>query len=489
MDQLEALHVVSDLHLGGVPGHQVFNQGASLGALIEHLAVHEPQDRVGLVLNGDIVDFLAAEHAAYFNEPNAAVEKLEAILEEEAFAPVWQALQRFVAVPGRALVLVLGNHDVELALPAVRARLLAHLSGGDAAAAARVRFAMDGDGYRCSVGDRRVRCIHGNDLDPWNKVDHDALRRIIEAQRRGGGARAGLLSPNAGTRFVVDVMNAVKAKYPFVDLLKPEDKAVLVVLASLHPPLKASVEDLGKLSLSFVEGLLKPAPTYLGGASLPAEPSLDDPRTAHHVLDRMRDHQEMTSVETWLDQAVKDHRRGLRPVDLGRSEAMLGPVGYAVDLIAGRDPRDDLRETLKKYLAEDRTFQIDDERDATFRAADKAVDPSYHFIVCGHTHLERALRRKRGAYFNSGTWIRLLKIPEEALASRAAFLPVHEALRSTSLEAVDAAKDLIQQPRTVVSIWAEGGRVKGELRHARGVDDPPGPPWQSVPGTCFSAED
>src|SRR5690242_9635064 len=115
MDKLDQLHIVSDLHLGGVQGHQICNQGAALGRVISYLAALPDAGRVGLVLNGDIVDFLASTHAAYFDADGAAA-KLAAIFEDKEFAPVWAALAAFVAAPGRVLVLVIGNHDVELAL-------------------------------------------------------------------------------------------------------------------------------------------------------------------------------------------------------------------------------------------------------------------------------------------------------------------------------------------------------------------------------------
>src|SRR3954463_12657654 len=79
MEQLDQLHVVSDLHLGGEPGHQIFDRGALLAATIDHLRERPAHLRVGLVLDGDIVDFLADPEARYL-DPEGAVRKLEAII-------------------------------------------------------------------------------------------------------------------------------------------------------------------------------------------------------------------------------------------------------------------------------------------------------------------------------------------------------------------------------------------------------------------------
>src|SRR5438105_1513384 len=127
---VDELYSVSDLHLGGPPGGQIFNQGARLGALIDYLQKRPKGRQVALVLNGDVCDFLAEEGAAYLS-PDRAVAMLEHIFRDPAFAPVWQALARYVRTPGRLLVIALGNHDVELALPNVQARLMQELCGDD----------------------------------------------------------------------------------------------------------------------------------------------------------------------------------------------------------------------------------------------------------------------------------------------------------------------------------------------------------------------
>jgi len=516
MDKLDQLHIVSDLHLGGTPGHQICNQGAALGAVIDHLAsssVAAPGERVGLVLNGDIVDFLAAADAQHF-DPVGAPRKLQAIFDDPAFKPVWIALAGFTAVPDRVLVLVLGNHDVELALPEVQALLLSQICGDDAARG-RVRVAMDGTGYTCLVGGRRVLCIHGNDADPWNVVDHEALRDFIKAQNEGVTPRP--VQPNAGTRLVIDVMNGIKLLYPFVDLLKPETVPVPGVLlalpAHLHPPLL----DFARITAQLAVGVARVATGFLGGPSSPSPspspsvPATSTPADGYRALDLItrgnvpppRADAALTAA-AWLKQAEDDFAAGLRPLETlaaREGEEMLGLSTLFMDRVLGRDPRVALREALQQYLSGDETFRFDTE-DGTYRALDAEVGPEVHFLIAGHTHLERRLPRTRGSgvYFNSGTWIRLIQIEPEQLATSDAFEPVFRALSSGRLEDLDALSNLVRQRRSMVSIWADGGQVHGELRHAiearppRQPDDappvppvPPVPPWEPVLGSRFTS--
>ena len=56
--RFDELYSVSDLHMGGAePGSQIFNSGPELAGLIEFLRAKPGM--VALVINGDMVDFLA----------------------------------------------------------------------------------------------------------------------------------------------------------------------------------------------------------------------------------------------------------------------------------------------------------------------------------------------------------------------------------------------------------------------------------------------
>ena len=47
----------------------------------------------------------------------------------------------------------------------------------------------------------------------------------------------------------------------------------------------------------------------------------------------------------------------------------------------------------------------------------ESIAPEVDFVVAGHTHLARSLPRKKGEgfYFNSGTWIRLIRLTDPVI--------------------------------------------------------------------------
>src|SRR5690348_11100450 len=76
------------------------------------------------VIAGDFVDFLAIpSYAKWTPEPSAACQKLEQIMSKAPFAQVFDALRELVAVYYR-LTIIVGNHDVEMALPQVQEAFL-----------------------------------------------------------------------------------------------------------------------------------------------------------------------------------------------------------------------------------------------------------------------------------------------------------------------------------------------------------------------------
>lgn len=128
------VYVISDLHLGGHldptnatgRGFRIFTHGKELAAFINALA-NKPASGpdIELVINGDVVDFLAEKDpdsegwSALKLGPHAP-EVLNNIVGREA--AVFEALTALLRAEHR-LTLLLGNHDVELSFPEVRARL------------------------------------------------------------------------------------------------------------------------------------------------------------------------------------------------------------------------------------------------------------------------------------------------------------------------------------------------------------------------------
>lgn len=494
------VHVVSDLHLGGGQDAQIFDQGKELAGLFLQLA-NQPAssaEPLALVLNGDVVDFLAGDDALDF-DPDHAVAKLDRIIADASFNGVFRALSAFLGKPNHRLVIAIGNHDVELALPPVRWRLLQHLcrspdapgapgdgDGLDEARRGRIEFALDGTGWSANVGRTRVLVVHGNEVDDWNVVDHATLREVSEAML--AGAPYPKWRGNAGSRLVVDVMNGVKKKWPVVDLLKPEGRALVAVLAALDPSQLARLRELGPSLLRYVGQRAGRAFGLLGEEG---EASEAEQRQAALVYLLGGASAAAPGPRNLLEEAEAQLRRGMSPLDVALANStgtasnagaeQLGAGGMVVDLVRRRSPEENLREALGKWLRWDVSF-APGTKDDTFEQLDRSVSRDVGVVIAGHTHLERAIPRDGGGvYFNSGTWARLIQLAPGVLDDAAAFAPVCDAFSRGTLAALDRVPGLVLRRPTLVSVWREGDSTLGELR--RVTLDASGTRLEPVPET------
>jgi hypothetical protein len=410
----------------------------------------------------------------YF-DPAGAHRKLERIINDPSFAPVWKSLRTFVTGPNCRLIITLGNHDIELALPWVREHLLQELAGSNSAARGRITLAFEGFGWRCAVGRATVLCVHGNEVDSWNVTDYEALRRAgrdLSWRRERVQWR-----PNAGTRLVVDVMNDIKKEYPFVDLLKPEAEAVLPTLLALDPRVAAKVGDLlpsafrrgwdslrirhgflmadgethsdvkptNKMQVDFLSGLVGDAFGQAGAST-----SVED-------------------VEYLLEETEKRFNEDVSPADLLRDfdgAEFLGITAAIRNVIRrrGRSEVLSLREALER-LKQDRSFDFM-YADETYRSLGDRIGACVDFVIAGHTHLERALPLGEfGRYFNSGTWARLMKFTDKALSDERMFESIFAALQGPNGISVLESLGVIVRRPTVVAIYTNGAATRAELRH------------------------
>ena len=480
--QFDDLFVISDLHMGGAGGFQIMNRGGRLGRFIQQLAA-EPEvssaRRVGLVINGDAFDTLAEDFDGYI-----AVGESERILtrlyDDAAFAPVWSALAAFVRQKHRHLVFTIGNHDIELALPGAQQSIRRRLAGEDDAAMGRITFAADGAGYRCSVGRVRVFCTHGNEVDGWNVVDHDALRRLARAQNAGLSFDASAWTPNAGTRLVRDVMNRVKRQRPWVDLLKPERKVVLGALLTIDPGLVRHVPAVLPIARNRVVGELRKH------GILGATPGASDDvmATAEPVAlsDVVGPELERAIAGTTPSPAIlrPTLASGSGATLLGTSQLPAGTLGWprlVFDRLQAADTVEALRHALLDWHTNDRTFDLDHE-DETCRDVLRQVGPDVDVVVTGHTHLERAIVSPARAYYNTGTWTRLIRFRDFLLRDAVQFRQLYKLLDGATLGDLDAASigapdgspvPLVADVTTALRVSARDGGVVAHLGHV--VDD------------------
>jgi len=465
MDHFDRIYIVSDLHLGGESGRQIFKGGEVLRDLMFMVAALPADRKIAFVINGDFVDFLAEPGARYF-DPNGAADKLDRISADHAFSPVWEGMRKLVRTPNRRLVFVLGNHDVELALPTVQARLLATIAGEDDSARGRIIYSTMGTGFAALVGSARVLCLHGNETDAFNVTNYEQLRRLARDQEFGRALED--WTPNAGTKLVIDVMNGIKREWPFIDLLKPETDAVLPVLFAFDQVnvdrILAAMKIAGKLTWDATRratGFLSEdeAATNAAAAAMPASvdrrSSLSASSRAAADLMMLLSKAYEVPPTTGEDEALRDllqktedrFRKGQDPLQLSpvELEDRLGAwnltkaaVKAGWSKLIRRTPSETLRAALH-HLRKDKSFDPSFEDD-DFKRIDQIVPVGIEYVVAGHTHLRRVHARAGGSYINTGTWARLINLDTAILDDTEVFQAFYQALSKHSLDELDHAR-------------------------------------------------
>lgn len=488
------LFVVSDIHLGGrrtdQDNFQIFNRGRRLGNLVAHIADQRQDEDVCLVLNGDIIDSLAEDdiHGYVALDADTAVRMIAHLFSDASFKPVWDGLERFVGTPKRHLVFVVGNHDIELSLPIVEGAIRERLAA-DNDAQSRIHFATHGGGFTCRVAGARVFCTHGNELDDWNTVDFGKLGELANAINAGRAADPAKWKPNAGTRLVIDVMNNIKRRYPFVDVLKPEVAAVASVLLALDKDVfkQVDLEDAFPVLKSKIKGGLVTSNLLSADAadfSTVSAGDLAEERARqllgpsfHKAVQHQRQGGHTPSEDDLLLAAERSVHSGQSALDAVAGQIEQETLG-AWDLFAGwigLVPKiEGLRRALRDWLEDDRTFDVDNPDDL-YRQMQARIGSQVDFVVTGHTHKPRALRLKRGSgyYYNCGTWIRTLRLTEEVMDDQKAFEEiVWPALTAGTMAALDEAMipgpggkkvPLLFDRTNVVRISAQGNSAIGQL--------------------------
>jgi UDP-2,3-diacylglucosamine pyrophosphatase LpxH len=516
---MRRLFVISDLHLGGrpdardakgnvTPGSQICNAYPELVAFIRWLTTQgadvAPAD-LELVINGDLVDFLADDGEddaslraqIWTANEDDVIRKLDRIVwraRVDLYDGVFQALRDFLA-GGHRLTLLLGNHDVELALPAVR-RHLTELLGGEGV---RLKFIYDGEAY--AVGP--VLIEHGNRYDPWNAINHSTLRQERSMLSRG-------LRPNekerkdlyfvvpAGTYLVIHFMNRIKSRYRFIDLLKPETNAVVPLLLALEPDYRPDLDAIvraGPIARDVLRRVLGPrqreaaVPTRdrggllsdhaaekgeaarsrgdelvnravsqpPAGSRLPAEErnpwedviadqdvSLDDvlaqtlkPEDLPFFRVTPAEHGHPLSFHESVDRAVNwlSARVKVLTEKAGSASAYFHVAEARTDAQRLRQ----LHAALAQLTCGDASFDLGKELSGYEDAArDTAKSGGFQVVTYGHTHLPKQISLvERGSgppwYFNTGTWCDVMRLP-------AAIAEKYDTAREKVLDFFDAIK-------------------------------------------------
>jgi len=438
------VYVISDLHLGGVYGDDPFDPNdrgfrlcthvTELTAFVDAVTAMPKDPPVEMVINGDLVDFLAERNEAdpkwvpLTPDPERAIAKLRDIVERDK--TFFDALGRLLAA-GHRLVLTLGNHDIELAFPAVREALGEMLGAGPGT---DFQFIYDGEAY--VVGDALIE--HGNRYDAFNVVNFNDLRQLrsIQSRRMAVPDKWKMEAP-PGSFMVSNVINPIKESYRFVDLLKPETGAVVPILLALEPGYRKIIGTAAKQALRSKVGYGLDAPNMpsiggdisaMGGGDeigldemggdISSGATSNDP-LAQILRNELGDDagQFIETIET-----DDDPTAGLGEDISSLGEKVSHAFGMAQLLVAGNSSDIDKRlpALLRalRALQDDQSFDDSVETDAVYLEAARALarDGSFRYVIFGHTHLAKNVALDDGAvYLNSGTWADLIRFPKDVI--------------------------------------------------------------------------
>jgi UDP-2,3-diacylglucosamine pyrophosphatase LpxH len=490
----EDLYVVSDLHLGGTQGIRIFKQGDKLAALIRQLAATSPNHggQRALVLNGDIIDTLAEGLTHYVASPAQAEVLVSRIMSFKDFSPVWSALGEFVSKEKHRLVICVGNHDIELAYPNVHELIVEKLGGSDnETVRGRILFSTTGVGHLCRVGkaggSARVLCFHGNEYDDWNAVSPESMNRLVRSSVLGVASKIADDPPNAGTQLVIDVMNAIKKEYPFVDLLKPEIETVFNVLLAIKPSTIKALPGVMKLATKAeVEGG-KRVNRVLGGADDTAASSSVSswrPKGRFGEFIQQEDDGSDLLASAW-EASASDTLAAPTQTDeiLGLGDFIGNSFKYLINRIT-KNRSEALRLALLDWVGSDKTWLLDGPDDVCDALAEH--EPDVDVAIAGHTHLRRQKRVSGYLYLNTGTWARLMRLDKEILNDSTRFADLWATLEKKSMEAIDGLDGIVLNQGTVgvVRLSGNGTSVEGALCETTDDDSTPRPvdkaSWQKV---------
>jgi len=431
IEKATRLIVISDLHLGGNDKAQMMSRPEVLADFIRELpeawSDSPPlgeDEELELVIAGDFVDFLALpapgeeRGVAWTPDPAVACAKLEAAM-GGTFRPVFDALGEHVRA-GHRLVVLIGNHDVELALPSVQRAF----TEGIGARAHQVRWIDDGRAYR--VGGALIE--HGNRYDWANQNDWDNLRALVSAQSRNETYDRfnKKLQISAGSVLVEKVVNAWKEDYPFLDLLQPQGELCALLLFAFEPALK--LRDVAK-----IRQLMKTAWT---GARQKVHESSGQPGKRRNVSKAAGD----DAVRGLSASAERDFEADLKAIRGGSASDVGDPTktwrgvlkenrtdGLAAIIDRGDPIPEDrllaIRALMRALLKGDNTLSSGGPAGALGEAADRlrwennTGGSPVEVVVMGHTHHARHLPpgAEKASYINTGTWADLVTVPDAIL--------------------------------------------------------------------------
>jgi UDP-2,3-diacylglucosamine pyrophosphatase LpxH len=146
---------LSDTHIGGTAGSDIFESAAELTLLLEDLNRHHGP--VELVLAGDFLDVLRMEDA------DSGGDRVAATITRPEYQTLFATLRSFARAARHRVVYLVGNHDAEVWWNPRIQRSLREAGLVDV-------FALSYSASFASLPEQLVYCEHGNQFDPGNAI-------------------------------------------------------------------------------------------------------------------------------------------------------------------------------------------------------------------------------------------------------------------------------------------------------------------------------
>lgn len=384
--------ILSDVHLAPKGPLNVFADGQAMVGFLRYLkAEKQPTE---LLLGGDFFDFLQCPEYSGFDAQKAP-DRLRAILDDNE--DVSNALKDFASAANHEVTILTGNHDPEIGLKPVR-EVFEEAIGRKGSVGYEEELFPEGKSERSVWG----RCLaknhiwvaHGDRWDSNNAIDRTSLFQ---------GDQSRFVLPK-GSHLVFEVLSEIQLKHPWVYQLKPELDSVVPLLWYLDRDLtwRYLTKHFG-LTRQMLRGYLEDRVRAFGLLGEDASQAARQDSVSH-------DGEPLTAalVETLAEMPARDQDVLLAEIPEWQSS----PQTDGPDVLAAHDGmgRFLLRTWLRLVRFSERFLDMDGP-DATPDLAARHLPAGLRTFIAGHTHGPRSLPLRRPAYYNSGTWVPVGRLP------------------------------------------------------------------------------
>ncbi len=385
--QHSCVAVIGDLHVGSPENAQLEDfrcDHAFAGLLRDEIPKRAGGELATLIINGDFIDFpqilpKLGETSSEERLGTTEAQSLRRVAKAVKGHPrVFAALGSFLEA-GNQVLLLPGNHDIDLHFPTVLGAVREAVGAG-VGTKLEPGFAFVAEG---AIEERGVFIEHGNQYTYDNRFDHwsDPVRSVA-----GGEPR---IERPWGTLFMDLVYNDIEQAYPFVNKVRPPWALALIILRAVQDDPAASTKVMARLVLFFV--------LHGGRVLWERAPGTDEATFAAGDAGKARGVTPTRSdVETMMQELGLDMSAERRATVIDEVVASLPATDEPAELCDGSD------ETVRGLLGGT------DEHGLGQRIRDLAASRGVRVAVLGHTHEpEDRVDESAGAcrVLNPGGWI------------------------------------------------------------------------------------